>query len=71
MPKAKLRADRGFRYRMVLELEPDDQRDLDKLVARYQKTLGKAVKANRALVLRQLIRDAVTRAGAPPVRGEQ
>lgn len=61
MPKAKLRADRGFRYRMLLELDADDNRDLEKLVARYQKTLGNAAKANKALVIRRLIRDAVTR----------
>ena len=68
MPKAKLRADRGFRYRMVLELGAADNRELEKLVARYQKLLGATTKANKALVIRQLIRDAASRPGPPPVR---
>jgi hypothetical protein len=68
MPKAKLRADRGFRYRMVLELEADVYRDLEKLVARYQKLLGATAKANKALVLRQLIRDAASRRGPLPAQ---
>ena len=61
MPKAKLRADRGYRYRMVLELVAEDNRNLERLVERHQKTLGGAVKVTKALVLRQLIRDAVER----------
>lgn len=67
MPKGKLRADRGYRYRMVLELEASDNRDLEQLVKRYQKTFGPGIKANKAQVLRQLIRDAATK--PPSARG--
>ena len=65
----KPRADRGGRYCMVLELEHLDNTKLEKLVDRYQKLLGPAVKANKALVLRQLIRHMERLSKLPPVLG--
>lgn len=72
MPKAtrqtKPRGDRGGRYCMVLELEQGDNAKLDTLVERYQKLVGPAIKSNKTLVLRQLIRHAVALSKLPPVR---
>ena len=73
MPSAprqrKPRTDRGSRYCMVLELESEDNKKLEALVDRYQKALGPAVKSNKALVIRQLIRHMDSQKGLPPVRG--
>lgn len=67
--KTKPRDDRGGRYCMVLELEHEDHTRLDELVERYQVIVGPATKANKAFVLRQLIRNMHAGRGVPPVRG--
>ncbi len=56
---------RGNRKGMVLELEPTDAELLDTLVERYQKPLGGD--ANKARVLRQLIRHAAAQKTLPPL----
>lgn len=66
--KRLLRADRGHRYRMVLELQKSDDGALEKLVERYQTLLGGALKCNKAFVIRQLIRHAALVERLPPIR---
>ncbi len=56
---------RGNRKGMVLELEPTDADLLEGLVERYQKPLGGD--ANKARVLRQLIRHAAALKTLPPL----
>jgi hypothetical protein len=53
---------------MVLELENADHERLQLLVERYQKLLGGAAKANKALVIRQLIRSAAKLRQLPAVQ---
>ena len=55
MPKPKPQPidKRGGRYRVLVELDPEDNRLLDKLVERYSKL---TTESNKAFVLRQLLR---------------
>lgn len=58
-------AKRGGRYRVLVELDPEDNRLLDRLVRRY----GKQTKTpTKAFVLRQLLRHVADGDELPPIK---
>ncbi len=67
MPKPKPQpiAKRGGRYRVLVELGPDDNRRLDRLVKRYAKLTSES---NKAFVLRQLLRHMPEGEDLPPIK---
>lgn len=58
---------RGGRHRMLLELDEEDFKALDKLDERYRDMTG-VTKSNRVFVIRQLIRIASGWNKLPPIK---